>query len=141
MAILGLNYTKISAERTGNSPHTEINTVPRVTEVKESKIEGLGSALEVLAMDFIFESIFKPKVGHLSLEGVMLYKPKDNKHKEDILKLWKKDKQLPADIQVEVINHLFRKVSLEALNLADLMQLPPVINLPKLRIETVGKEE
>lgn len=135
MAILGLNYTKITAERTGSSANTEINTMPRIVEIKETKIEGIGSGLDVLAMDFVFESTFKPKVGVLNLSGVLLYRPSDSKHREEIMKFWKKEKQLPPIIQMEVINHLFRKVALQALHLADLMQLPPIINMPRIRVE------
>jgi len=141
MTVIGLNYSKITAERTGNPANTEINTVPRITDVKDSKIEGFGAGMDVVSMQFVFESTYKPKVGMISIEGVLLYKPKDAKEKEEIMKAWKKDKKLPALVHIEAVNHLFRKVSLQALHLAELMQLPPVVNLPRLKMEPVSEKK
>ena len=63
-----------------------------------------------------------------------------NKNELEILEFWKKDKTLPADVQMAVINYMFRKVTLQALHLADLLQLPPVVNLPKLSMGAAGTD-
>lgn len=129
MPIIGLNYTKIEAERKGSVANTEINTTPKILDVKESKVQGFGKDLDVLLIDFQFWSEFKPDMGSINILGTLIYQSGKAK---DILKTWKKDRKLPDEEQVEVVNHVFRKVSLEALHLADILQLPPVINLPKL---------
>lgn len=132
MPVIGLNYTKIEAERTGTAPNTEINTTPKILDVKESKIKGLGSNIDALTIEFQFLSEFKPEIGSINILGTLVYQTNESK---DILKEWKKNRKLTNEAQVEVVNHIFRKVSLEALRLADLMQLPPVINLPKLTLK------
>lgn len=129
MPVIGLNYTKITAERKGMANNIEINTTPKITDIKKTQLKGLGKDVDVLTIGFVFKSTFEPKVGEISVEGHVIYKTDRIK---EILKTWKAKKELPMDEHIEIINHLFRKVSIQALNLADAMQLPPVVNFPKV---------
>ena len=130
MPIMGMTYSKILAKKKDvSSANVQIKTAPEILDVAESKLTGMGPDTEVLIVSFRLASKFKPDIGSLEIEGKIIYNA-DNIAK--ILAAWKKDKALPAENHVEIINHIFRKVCVEALHISDVMQLPPVINLPKL---------
>ncbi len=50
-----------------------------------------------------------------------------------VLSSWKKDKKLPENVSVEVLNHLFRRCLLKIAGIAEELQLPPPIQLPMVR--------
>ncbi len=130
MAIVGMNYTKIQAERkTGVMGKTEIKTTPKILDVVKAPLTGLGNKIDVLNIKFEFESIVEPEKGNINIEGAIIYRT--DKIKE-ILKQWKKDETLPAEVHVEVINYLFMKVTVLALQLSDALQMPPVVGMPRV---------
>ena len=49
---------------------------------------------------------------------------------EKILKDWKKDKKLPDDVNLQIINAVLRRSIVKALSLSEELQLPPPIALP-----------
>jgi len=133
MPILGLNYNKILAEKKDvSSSNVEIKTAPEIVSVEKTKLQGMGSDKEALIISFKFSSKFKPDIGKLEIEGKIIY---SSEELDKILESWKKDKTLPAKTHVEVVNHIFRKVCVEALHISETMQLPPVVNLPKLEVK------
>lgn len=132
MPIIGLNYTKINAERKSVKKVTgiKINTVPKITDVKKTTLVGLGKGAEALTIGFEIESKFDPAIGNIEIVGNLLYSTNNSKK---ILSSWKKDKTLPKENHIEVLNHIFRKTTVQALQLADILQLPPPLNLPRIR--------
>ncbi len=131
-SIIGMNINKISAERKENAPKggIEIKTHPQIVDVRETKIEGLAKeGISILLVGFAMSSVFNPDAGSILIEGSILYKPEN---KDAILKEWKKSKSLPQEDGVIILNHIFSKVSIMGLYLADILSLPPIIALPKV---------
>ncbi|VVB59531.1 Uncharacterised protein [uncultured archaeon] len=133
MPIIGLNINKISAERKENAflgKGLEIKTQPQITDVRETKLEGLSKEnIDILSIGFAMSSTFNPDAGSILIEGSILYK---SDKKDAILKEWKKAKALPSEDGVIVLNHIFNKASIIGLYLADLLSLPPIISLPRV---------
>lgn len=135
-AILGLNIVKISADRKKNAGGpVEITTQPSIIDVSEIKLPGLAKDMSALNVSFTFNSAFKPDVGSIMIEGSILYKA-DNP--EDFIKEWKKNKTIPSTDGTILLNHILSKVSIIGLYISDLLQLPPIVGLPK--IEAKKKE-
>lgn len=135
-AILGLNIVKISAERKKNTGGPiEITTQPSIVDVSEIKLPGLAKDMSALNINFTFNSAFKPEVGSITIEGSILYKAEKP---EEFIKEWKKNKALPPIDGTILLNHILSKVSIIGLYISDLLQLPPIIGLPK--IEAKKKE-
>lgn len=135
MPIIGLNYTKITVERKASKDwHVEkINTAPKITNVEKSEITGLGSDIGILLVHFAFETTYEPTAGNVTLEGSVIYKAASEKAEKELLTTWKKKKTLPADVNAEVVNHLFRKVPVLSIQLADAVQLPPPFGAPRIK--------
>jgi len=131
-SIIGMNINKISAEKKENAMKggLEIKTQPQIIDVKETKIRGLANEdIHILLVDFSMASTFNPDAGNIHINGTILYK---SDKIEGILKEWKKTKSLPSEDGVIILNHIFNKVSVIGLYLADLLALPPIISLPKV---------
>lgn len=132
MAIIGLNYKKITAEKNGSGrENMKINTGPEIVDIRKTKLQGFENDMDVLSVDFRFKSATEPDVAKINIEGTIIYKA-DNP--EDILKSWNKDKTMPSFAHIEIVNYLFKKVGILALQLSDTLQLPPVISMPKLEV-------
>lgn len=137
MPIVGLDFTKIHGERKGMSGTVNVNTTSKIIDVKKSKLKGFGKDVDVLNIEFEFESILEPNVGEVRISGALIYKTDKEEDTEKILKTWKKDKKLPMEMNAEIVNHLFRKASVKALLITDSLQLPPIIGVPEIKL---GKE-
>lgn len=139
MAIIGTTFGKIVAERKkGFVPNTKIETRPSIKEVKRTEISGLGPNVEALEIEFGLESAFEPDVGNINIEGSILYATEDAKKLESS---WKKDKNLPDVMKVELLNHILKKASVQALMLSDTLQLPPIVRLPSVKLAENAPEE
>ncbi len=133
MTIIGMNYNKILAEKTSSVRVKNINTAPKITAVKKSKLNGVGAKnVDVLIIGFEYATEYTPDAGKIQITGDIVY---SSEKTDEIDKAWKKDKKLPAKLQVLLINHLFRNVSVKALALSDMLKMPPVVNLPRLEIK------
>lgn len=131
MPIIGMTYTKINGERKkGPKGSVKVNTAPNITDVKKTEITGLGKKVDALTVKFSLNSSFEPDIGIINIEGEILYKV-DNVTK--IINFWKKNKKLPQENQIEILNHIFRKVGIQALQLSDILQLPPTLNMPRIK--------
>ena len=132
MTIIGLNYKKISAEKNGSGrENMKINTGPEIVDIRKTKLQGFENDIDVLSVDFRFNSATEPDVARINIEGTIIYKADKP---EDILKSWNKDKTMPSSAHIEIVNYLFKKVGILALQLSDTLQLPPVISMPKLEV-------
>ena len=139
MPIIGLNYKKISAERkSAPKPNMKINTGPEITSIKKSRLEGFDSKIDVMSVDFRFRSEIEPEVAAIEIEGTIVYKSGKT---EDIIKSWNKNKTVPSYAHIELMNHIFKKTGILALQLSDIMQLPPVISMPKLEPVKPAKKQ
>lgn len=131
-SIIGMNINKISGERKIPTPKggLNINTQPRITDIKETKLSGIAKEdMSVLSVSFEMVSSFEPDAGKIQIEGTILYKS-DNK--DAIMKEWKKAKSLPSEDGVLILNYILGKISIIGLYLADTLSLPPIIALPKV---------
>ncbi len=139
MPIIGLNYKKISAERkSATKPNMKINTGPEITSIKKSKLQGLDNEIDVLTVGFKFKSEIEPQIAAIEIEGSIVYKTDKT---DEILKLWDKNKEVPSYAHIELINHIFKKTGILALQISDIMQLPPVISMPKLEPAKPAKKQ
>lgn len=131
-SIIGLNLTKISAERKNviAKGGLEIKTQPQITDIKETKLQGFAKEdLIVLSVDFSLISGFTPDVGNVSIVGNLIYKTENI---GAIMKEWKKSNAMPPEDGAIILNHIITKCSVMGLYLADALNLPPIIALPKV---------
>ncbi len=130
MPVIGFNLCEIEGKRAKEAKEGEIkvNSTPRITEVKETELQALGK--KALSMDFEFVTAYDPELGSIKLGGEVMYLAEDNKK---ALEEWKKSKTLPEDMSIEVLNHIFRHCLIKIANMAEDLQLPPPIQIPRVR--------
>jgi hypothetical protein len=120
----------MEAKRTGGTAKGEIkvNSTPRVNDIKEVDIASLNK--KALSLKFEFITKYDPNIAEIKVGGELVYMAEKN---EPILKQWKKEKSLPEEVSVEVLNHLFRRCLLKIDMMADDLQLPPPIQIPRVK--------
>ena len=132
MSIIGLSFDSVQGNRDKEKRLTaemKVNSVPRINDVKEVSVPTIGDK-KVLSLTFDFVTNYDPNVGEIKVSGDLLYMAKDNKV---LLKQWSKEKKLPEDTSLEILNYLFRKCLLKVSIIAEDLQLPPPIPMPTIK--------
>ena len=131
MTVIGISLRKIEAkvEEIDKLPaNISVNSIPVIKSVKERDVEVMGLK-KALVIGFEFNTDYEPKIGSIKMEGDVLYHSADQKKVEDS---WKKEKKLPEDAAVEILNSIFRRCLLKVMNLAEDLQLPPPLRFPSV---------
>lgn len=134
MPVVGFRFKSFEAKRKNKetSGNINVNSAPRIVNITERDMP-FGKAA---AMEFEFRVTYDPDMAEVLLTGELLYNEKDLK---PIFDLWKKDKKIPEANVVDIMNTIFRKCLIKASVIAEDLQLPPPIPMP--RIESGGKDK
>ena len=141
MPIVGMRIVSIEGKRgkPSDSPNININSMPKVTDVREIDLSDFDR--KALALNFNLSTTYEPAtpnqpkkekeppVGRIMMAGELVYLPENA---QDVIKHWESSKNLPEKIRVEVINHLFRSCLLRMANIAEELQLPLPLTLPRI---------
>ena len=130
MPVIGLSFRSMEAKRKQVAAKGEIkvNSTPKITDMKELSIPSLDRKALNLSFDFITK--YDPDLAEIKISGEVVYMAEKN---GPILNQWKKSKNLPEHVSTEVLNHLFRRCLIKIANMADDLQLPPPIQIPRVR--------
>ena len=130
MPIIGLSFRAMEAKRNKGTTTGEIkvNSTPKITDMKEVSISTLNK--KALSLSFEFLTKYDPEIAEIKISGEIVYLADKN---APILNQWKKKKSLPEKVSVEVLNHLFRRCLLKIAYMADDLQLPPPVQIPRVR--------
>ena len=129
MPIIGMKLDSMEGKR-GKIPargEIKVNSTPRITAVKQIDLPSISK--KALALNFDFTTTYSPEIGEIKITGELLFTSEKN---PQILKQWQAKKMLPEEVNIEVLNHLFRQCLLKAANMADDLQLPPPLALPRV---------
>jgi len=140
MAIVGLTFKKISAEKKNivKGKVTIANDLG-IDKVEEAKIPLVDSKQSALNFKFNYSTKYEPEIGTIEIKGEVLWVDEAIKNKE-LLKQYKKDKNIPLDIKMGIFNNILAKATIEALVLSRDVQLPSPIKLPKTKAEEASKK-
>jgi len=141
MAIVGFNFTKITAEKTGNVSG-EVNISNNVTIIGASEIKvNLGDKdNKGLLLKFRYSCEYTPKIGSLTFEGDVV-----TLEKADVVKncvdSWKKDKKIDEDITTRILSYVLSKSTVQAIIMSRDLSLPAPIPLPKITKKAPAKKK
>jgi hypothetical protein len=85
---------------------------------------------KALSLEFEFTTKYNPDIGEIKMSGEVIYLSDKN---AKVIKDWKAKKSLPENMNLEVLNYLFRACLIKISVLADDLQLPPAVQLPRVR--------
>jgi hypothetical protein len=130
MPAIGMNISGIEAKKNEEAMvGVKVSTNTNLKEVKEHDLAPLDQ--KCLSIDFEFTTTYTSpkdkKVAEFIINGDVLFFDENYK---DVLAKWKKDKKLPDDISLQVINVVFNKCLKKAIILSDDLQLPSPIPIP-----------
>ena len=130
MPVIGLTLNSMEAKRGSAVPTGEIkvNSTPKILTIKEVSVATLKK--KALSLGFEFVTTYTPDIGEIKVGGEILYLTDKN---ATILNQWKKKKRLPEKVSVDILNHLFRRCLLKIANIAEDLQLPPPLQMPRVR--------
>lgn len=139
MPIIGFNFDKIQVERSKKiEGKIEIKNNIGIKEVELEKLP-LNNLNEVIKFIFEFSLIYEPGVGNIIINGHMLYTD-DQKQIKEIVKEWKKDKKIKANLLQLLLNNVLQRCHVKSLSLAQEVNLPAHINLPVLQAVKAEKD-
>lgn len=135
---MNINSVEANKKEAGKGP-VKVNNQPKITNVDETTVPALNNK-KALAIDFKYKCTYnqedpqgkkKPKeIGVIKINGQLLFLT--NKSSK-LVKKWKKDKKLPEEITIPVMNNILRRSVTQALNLSQELQLAPPIKIPMIR--------
>ena len=131
--IVGFNFTKIFVEKKAAlKGKVDIKNNVTVTTVESADLSIGATKEKAVKFTFEFTSTYSPAVGQILFNGEVLFMSEPAK-REEILKGWKKDKQIPKDTMNDILNTILMRCNVEALLLSRDVNLPPPIPMPKVQ--------
>ncbi|MBU3897019.1 MAG: hypothetical protein KJ697_03765 [Nanoarchaeota archaeon] len=129
MPVIGINLKAVKATKIDKDIiNVKVNNKADTTNVREENLPGIGE--HGLLIDFEFSSIYNSdgkEVARIDMKGEVVYVGSDYK---EIMKMWTKEKIIPEDTHIDIINTIFRRCVSKAIVLAEDIQLAPPIGLP-----------
>jgi len=130
MPVIGMSISTIDAKKYEEvTGPVKVNSNTNLKEVREQDLPALNK--KGLSISFEFKTQYindkNKTLAEIIIGGDIFFI--DNEQ-DKILKEWKKDKKLPDEVNLQIINAVLRKGITKALNLSEELQLPPPIILP-----------
>ena len=142
MQVIGFNFTNISAKKEQEVKSSNIALNISFPNIEKEKLDLLKDK-ETLKTEFDFSIVYqnqesnekskkeketKPEA-ELLFQGSILILTSDEESR-DILKAWKKNKEIEPQLRIFLTNLVLKKCSAHALNLQEELNLPSHIKVP-----------
>ncbi len=135
MRIIGFNFETIKAERIATKDIEKVNVKHKVDlkDIKQDTVK-IGKKQNIIKASFKFSVKYEPEVGNIEIHGNILLNDEEKKINE-VLENWKKNKKLDKESTMVVMNTILMRSNIKALTMAQDVNLPPHIPLPKITPE------
>ncbi|MFW6286291.1 MAG: hypothetical protein ACOC16_04185 [Nanoarchaeota archaeon] len=143
MSIIGFNFSKFDCKRMSEQVKggIEIKHNISIKSVESTKLNVVGSGkTDILKIKFAFDITYGEQIGKINLEGEVIYS--DTKEiVEETKKQWDKEKKLNDTVSQSVFRFIYNKSAVKVLSLADSLNLPSPIPLPKINFSAKKSEK
>ena len=131
MQIIGFNIERIEAEK--HAKEVKDLKVKYNANIKSVAVEemNIGKKTEVLKVNFEFKIEYEPDIGNIDFSGHVLIL-EDPKKVKTIVEQWNKDKDTQSLFSLQIINIILIRANIKALFIAQEVNLPPHIPLPRV---------
>lgn len=133
MTIAGFTFSRIYAEK-GRQARGQVNINTNIALLNAEEIDFVMGASKQNGLKIMFEykNAYSLDIGTLVINGDILYLSDQKKH-DELLKGWKKDKKFPDDVTAELYDMISVRSTVQAVQLASAVGLPPPIPLPRFK--------
>jgi len=133
MKIVGINFTKINAEKLEENSNQKLNIKSNIdiSDVYDVKYEFLNLKEALVGVKFTYLVNYEPNYAKISFEGIVVFSVAKEESKE-ILDSWREKKVLDA-FKVPLFNTILKKSNIKALHLEEELNLPTHIPMPSVK--------
>ncbi len=133
MGVIGFSYSKFDCERkiTESKGSIDINHNVSIKNVEKTALNVGGTKTEVLKIDFSFDVLYGASIGKISIYGDVVYTD-TREIINEVFDEWSKNKKLNVIVNEQVFRFVYNKSIVKSLELADSLNLPSPVPLPKI---------
>ncbi|MBT3394857.1 hypothetical protein HOA59_01520 [archaeon] len=132
MPIIGFNFDRIIVERLDKiKKGMKIKSDLSIKSLEKEELD-VGTAGNVIKVNFDFSVSYDPNMGNISLQGHVLFM-EDQAKIDMILNEWEKSKGLEKEIAPILLNTILARCNIKALAMTQEVNLPPHIRLPMVK--------
>jgi chorismate mutase len=133
MTMVGLNFTKIVAERkVSTQPNLKVENNIGITNILEAQIPDPKKSL--IKFEFSFTSKYLPDTGSIELSGELL-EIYDKEFAAKVLNHWKENKKLHKDVVERIMNTILSRSHVEGIVISRELNLPTPVSMPKVEVK------
>ncbi len=131
-SIIGEQFNRILAERTGWQARMKIENRPEIVDITKGQFGFAGEKRELVGIQFRFTTSYGDKVGQIAIDGTLFYVAPE-KEMNALVDEWKKSKEIKDDaIRLAAMNRILELAFLQAIPLSHQVKLPPPIGMPRV---------
>lgn len=132
MTIIGTNFIEINVKKNRVAvKNIKINNNLGIKSIEKLNLS-LGKAKQSgVRFEFEYTTKYEPNAATMTFLGEVLYLA-EQKVVDEVLKKWEDKKPINEDIMTQVMNSALNKCTVKALILAQELNLPAPIRLPKV---------
>lgn len=109
---------------------TDINYTSSLTGVEDAEIESLDDTVARISFELgLGYRQDEEDVADMSFEGSVLWRGDDA---EDLIDSWEENEEIDEDVAAQVTNHVYRKCLTRAVGMADALELPSPVPMPRV---------
>ncbi|MFB6294460.1 MAG: hypothetical protein ABEI97_01755 [Candidatus Nanohaloarchaea archaeon] len=127
--IVGFSIDSIDAEKHEmKGGETNINYSSGINDVQEADVASIDEEIARISFDFgLTYQQSGDDVAEMSFTGNVLWQGGDG-----LVEAWDEDESLDEDVAAAVTNHVYRKCLTRAVGMADALELPSPVPMPRV---------
>ncbi len=129
--IVGFNIDSIEADKgQGANGDIQVNYQPKIQEVSEESVNALEEPVAKIDFEFAVKYMAgNEQAAHITMSGNVLWKGDT----EEIVESWEEDESMPEEVNVPLMNEMYKKLLSESVGVAETLNLLPPIPTPKVQ--------
>lgn len=139
MAIVGFEFNKIEVSKNDKaSGNINIGNNIVITDVVKNDLNIGGSKQAGAKFFFEYKSSYDPDYAKIVLGGSIMFLS-DEETTKKLVAEWKESKKIKKEVAQQVVNSILTKCNIQSILLANTVNLPPPVPMPKVNISHKGK--